>query len=114
MASCACLRVPKLFAKLVTEEHGAPLKVSTAPVASASAPLASPPLASPPPENVWQCFIDPQSKYPYYYNTATGESRWEAPPGWGAKHAPAPALPHTAVDLAAAQVRWVHSLWSLR
>ncbi len=95
---------------VVAEEHGVPLKVVTAPaVASSSHGLASPPIASPPaPANAWQCFIDPQTKYPYYFNSVTGESSWEAPAGWSSAlaRAPVPTLPHTAVDIAsAAQVR---------
>lgn len=64
---------------------------------SYQAPLASPPanaLAN------WQCLIDPQSHYPYYYNSVTGVSQWEPPPGWATTNskAQAPDVPRAAAD----------------
>jgi hypothetical protein len=50
--------------------------------AAAAAPAPAPALASTSKEAesaVWQAMVDEQNGSPYYYNTQTGESRWEKP-----------------------------------
>jgi len=53
-----------------------------APVATpvAAAPMAAAP-APPAAAGAWQKATDPASGAPYWYNEATGESSWTAPPG---------------------------------
>jgi hypothetical protein len=80
---------PLAGAPLARLARGAPGGAAGAAAAPSLAPAQTAPPAAPTPpppprRSPWRQYVDPASGDAYFHNEATGETTWDAPPGWKA------------------------------